>query len=73
MNPFLQKIGQFLPFFEGQEKNFLNTNIGGIVTAENARLNKKLGRTVCSADEIATFAKVFAELVCAEEEALVKP
>ena len=72
MNQFLKTLGNFLPFFEGQEKSFLNTQGAKVLGDENARLGKKLNRTVCTQEEIAICVKVLAELTCAEEEAVTK-
>lgn len=71
-NQFLKTLGNFLPFFEGQEKGFLKTQGSRVLGEENTRLGKKLNRTICTQEEIDTCAKVLAELTCAEEEAAVK-
>ena len=72
MNSFLTTLGNFLPFIEGQELNFINAKGVPFIGGENARLGKKLNKVVCTEQEIATFVSVLGKLAIAEEEAATK-
>jgi hypothetical protein len=72
MSNFVAFLTPFLPALESQEQQLVENSLVGYLTAHNQDLAAKLGRGVSTPADIAAFARVVGQQLCAEEDVLIK-